>query len=184
MVANTFTKCSHIGRFYQIDQKAYLMDSIDRAILRELQADGRLTNQELSERVNLSPSPCLRRVRNLEKAGIIEGYTAQVNQEAYGLPINVFLTIRLERPDEELIKKFESAVKGIDEILECYLMTGSTDYILRIVTADLKTYEQLIKKRITKIPGIGSLESSFAFGLVKKTNQFPSLRTIIGMKAI
>lgn len=149
------------------------MDAIDRRILRELQKDGRLTNQELSERVNLSPSPCLRRVKNLEKAGIIGGYAAIVDQEAYGLPVTVFLQVRLDRHSEESVKAFETAVERIDEIMECYLMAGDRDYLLRVVVANLADYEDFIRRRIHKIPGIASLDSSFAYGVVKRSQMLP-----------
>lgn len=149
------------------------MDAIDRRILRELQKDGRLTNQELSERVNLSPSPCLRRVKNLEKAGIIGGYAAIVDQEAYGLPVTVFLQVRLDRHSEESVKAFETAVERIDEIMECYLMAGDRDYLLRVVVASLADYEDFIRRRIHKIPGIASLDSSFAYGVVKRSQMLP-----------
>lgn len=149
------------------------MDAIDRRIVRELQADGRLTNQELSERVHLSPSPCLRRVRNLEKAGIIEGYAAIVDQEAYGLPVTVFLQVRLDRHSEENVRLFEDAIRKIDEIMECYLMAGDRDYLLRVVVASLGDYEDFIRRRIHKIPGIASLDSSFAYGIVKRSQVLP-----------
>ena len=149
------------------------MDAIDNKIIQELQHDARLSNQDLSERVGLSPSPCLRRVRRLEKDGILAGYTAIINQEKFGLPINVFVNIRLEKPDSNLITAFERAIHKIDEIMECYLMTGSRDYLLRVVTQDLKSYERLVRLRLAAIPGVLSLESSFAFGQVKRTNILP-----------
>ncbi len=149
------------------------MDAIDRKIVRELQADGRLTNQELSERVNLSPSPCLRRVRNLEKSGIIHGYAAIVDQEAYGLPVTVFLQVRLDRHSGESVRIFEESIRRIDEIMECYLMAGDRDYLLRVVVANLADYEDFIRRRIHAIPGIASLESSFAFGVVKRSQVLP-----------
>lgn len=149
------------------------MDAIDRKIVRELQANGRLTNQELSERVNLSPSPCLRRVRNLEKSGVIGGYAAIVDQEAYGLPVTVFLQVRLERHSGESVRAFEEAIRRIDEIMECYLMAGDRDYLLKVVVASLADYEAFIRRRIHAIPGIASLDSSFAFGVVKRSQVLP-----------
>lgn len=151
------------------------MDQTDRKIVRELQDNARLTNQELSERINLSPSPCLRRVRNLEKKGIITGYSAIVDQEQYGLGINVFVQIRLERQTEELIKVFEQRVNEIEEIMECYVITGANDYLLHIVSENLKSYEHFMKDKLTKIPGIGTIETSIAFSQVKKKHDFPSL---------
>ncbi len=150
------------------------MDRIDRRIVRELQANGRLTNQELAERVNLSPSPCLRRVRLLEEAGVIRGYTAVVDQEKLGLPVNAFVSVRLERPSPEAMRTFEERIQRFDEIQECYLMTGSRDYLLRVVSQSLKTYERFVREELTQIPGIASVETSFAFGGVKRINLYPA----------
>lgn len=149
------------------------MDAIDRKIIRALQQDARLTNQDLAALVGLSASPCLRRVRKLEQAGILAGYTALVDQEKFGLPINVFVNIRLEKPSTETIRAFEKAIESIDAVVECYLMTGNRDYLLRVVSSDLKSYEHLVRDRLTTIPGVLSLESSFAFGQVKRTNMLP-----------
>ncbi len=149
------------------------MDAIDKKIIRELQRDGRLSNQDLAALVGLSPSPCLRRVKRLETAGVLAGYTALVYPEKLGLPINVFVNIRMEKPDPKLIKSFERAVQNIDEVIECYLMTGSRDYLLHVVSEDLKSYEYLVRERLAAIPGVLSLESSFAFGRVKNTHALP-----------
>jgi len=149
------------------------MDETDRRIVRALQENGRLSNQHLSEAVNLSPSPCLRRVRNLEASGVIRGYAAIVDQEAYGLPVTVFLQVRLEVHSQENVDAFEAAVQRIDEIMECYLMAGNRDYLLRVVVASLADYEDFIRRRIHKIPGIASLDSSFAFGTVKRSQVLP-----------
>lgn len=151
------------------------MDKIDRLIIRELQLNARLSNQELAEKINLSPSPCLRRVRLLEKSGILSGYTARVDQEAYGLPLNVFVSIKLEKQNERSIKEFESGLQLLDQIMECYLMTGSRDYLLRVVSADLKSYENFIRDDLTKLPGIASIESSFAFSNVKNQQVLPEI---------
>jgi DNA-binding Lrp family transcriptional regulator len=149
------------------------MDVKDRQIIRELQLDGRLTNQELAERVNLSPSPCLRRLRNLEKSGAIQGYTALIDQKAYGLPVTVLIRIRLERHSEETIGVFEDRVKRIDEILDCYLMTGDVDYLLRVIVDSLEAYEDFIRRKIHPIPGVASIETSFAYGIVKQARVYP-----------
>ncbi|MBB6520536.1 Lrp/AsnC family transcriptional regulator [Pseudoteredinibacter isoporae] len=149
------------------------MDTIDRQILRELQRNARITNEELAEKVHLSPSPCLRRVRKLEANGLIEGYSAKVNQEACGLAMNVFVSVRLEKPEEHIIRHFEEAVATLDEIIECYLIAGNRDYLLRVVAADLKDYERFIRERFSKVPGIDSIESSFAFGHVKQQAGLP-----------
>jgi len=114
------------------------MDDKDRQILRELQKDGRLSNAELAERVNLSPSPCLRRLRILEKSGVIEGYTAIVNQKAYGLPVTVFIQIKLAHHSSNAAQEFERRIHNIGEIVDCHLMTGDTDYLLRVVVESLE----------------------------------------------
>lgn len=151
------------------------MDATDRKIIRILQQDARLTNQELADRINLSPSPCLRRVRNLEAQGVLAGYTAIVDQEKYGLPINVFVNIRLEKQSNEAINAFEKDIQALDEVLECYLMTGSRDYMLRVVSQSLKSYEAFVRNKLTTIPGIAGIESSFAFDQVKRNSTLPPL---------
>ena len=151
------------------------MDAIDQKIINCLQADGRLTNQDLSERVGLSPSPCLRRVRNLERAGVIRGYTAVIDQERYGLPINVFVSIRLERQTDAALKAFERGIARLDEVMECYLMTGSRDYLLRVVSDSLKSYEIFVREVLSALPGIASIESSFAFSQLKQQPALPPL---------
>ena len=116
------------------------MDAIDRKIIRVLQQDGRLSNQELADRVGLSPSPCLRRVRKLEDEGIITGYTALVDHDKYGLALSVFIHIRLERHSDDCIKSFENGIADLDEVMECYLMTGTSDYLLHVVSENLKSW--------------------------------------------
>ena len=113
------------------------MDKKDQQIIRQMQLDGRLSNHDLAQRVNLSPSPCLRRLRNLENSGVIKGYTALIDQKAYGLPITVFIRIRLEHHSQESVRSFEQAIAGIEEVLDCYLMTGDSDYLLRVIARDL-----------------------------------------------
>ncbi len=149
------------------------MDAIDRRIIAALQENARLTNQELAERVGLSPSPCLRRLRKLEADGILRGYRAQIDQQRYGLPINVFVSIRLERQTDAAIRAFEQAIQDLDEVQECYLMTGARDYLLRVVSQSLESYERFVRERLTRIEGIASIESSFAFNQVKKNPRLP-----------
>ncbi|WP_341642528.1 Lrp/AsnC family transcriptional regulator [Phycobacter sp. K97] len=151
------------------------MDSKDRQIIRALQANGRMTNQDLAERVNLSPSPCLRRLRLLEDSGAIQGYSAEVDAKAYGLPITVFVRVRLERHNEEDVKRFENRVKSMDEVLECHVLTGASDYQLRVVVSDLDAYENFIRNRIHRIGGIATIDTSFVYGTVKKTSVFPAI---------
>ncbi|MGW1765826.1 Lrp/AsnC family transcriptional regulator [Streptomyces sp. NPDC002073] len=154
------------------------MDAVDLHIIRELQTDGRLSNQDLADRVQLSPSPCLRRVRRMEESGLIRGYTAMVDQSAFGLPITVFVRVRLERHTGEAVRLFEEHVGLIEHIQDCYLMAGSSDYLLRIVIESLEAYEALVRTRIHAIPGIASIESSFAFGSVKQTRTYPRPATL------
>ena len=149
------------------------MDAKDCQIVAALQREGRLSNQDLAERVNLSPSPCLRRVRALEAQGIITGYAAVVDERAYGLPITVFVRIRLEQHTREAIEGFESRVRQIDEILDCYMLTGSADYLLRVLVASLQDYEAFVRTRLHAIRGIASIDSSFAYGTIKRATVFP-----------
>lgn len=151
------------------------MDNKDRQILRALQRNGRMTNLELAEQVNLSPSPCLRRVRNLEKAGVLKGYSADVDAEAYGLALTAFVRITLEKHNEDTVKTFERRVIALDEVQECHMLTGPTDYLLRVVVAGLAAYEDFIRTRIHPIGGIGSIDTSFVYGTVKKSGVYPML---------
>jgi DNA-binding Lrp family transcriptional regulator len=149
------------------------MDDKDRQLIRELQRNGRLTNQELAEKVNLSPSPCLRRLRMLEEARVIQGYTALIDQKAYGLPITVFIRIRLDRHSKDGIQAFENKVRRIDEILDCFLMTGDSDYLLRVIVESLEAYEDFVRREIHNIPGVASIDTSFAYGTIKQSKVYP-----------
>lgn len=149
------------------------IDPIDRKILAILQKDGRTTMQELAERVGLSLSPCHRRVRLMEERGVINRYAAMVDQKALGLHVSVFISIKLARQKEEDLKRFEKAISGWAEVLECYLMTGNRDYLLRVVAADLAAYETFLKTKLTRLDGIASIESSFALSQVKYSIALP-----------
>ena len=149
------------------------MDAKDCQIIAVLQREGRLSNQDLAERVNLSPSPCLRRVRALEERGIITGYAAVVDEQAYGLPVTAFVRVRLERHNREAIEEFEARVRQIDQILDCYMLTGSADYLLRVLVASLQDYEAFVRQRLHGIRGIASIDSSFAYGTIKRATVFP-----------
>ncbi|WP_101068648.1 Lrp/AsnC family transcriptional regulator [Roseovarius salinarum] len=151
------------------------MDRKDRQIIRALQRNGRMTNQDLAESVNLSPSPCLRRLRNLEASGAIRGFTVDADPVAYGLPITAFVQVRLERHNEETVRQFEQRVTCLDEVQECHMLTGGTDYLLRVVVAGLDAYEDFIRNRIHPIGGIGSIDTSFVYGTVKKTGVYPMI---------
>lgn len=150
------------------------MDAKDRQIIRALQRNGRATNLDIAAEVNLSPSPCLRRIRLLEESGAIQGYRAVVDQRAYGLPVTVFIRIRLEGHSGETVKHFETRIRALDEVLECHLMTGPADYLLRVVVAGLDDYEDFIRNRIHTIGGIASIDSSFVYGTVKNSGIFPA----------
>ena len=153
------------------------LDRIARKILATLQRDGRISLADLAETVGLSPSPCLRRVRLLEKDGVISRYVALVDQQAVGLPVSVFVSIKMESQREEALDRFAKAISRWPEVLECYLMTGPRDYLLRVVVADLAAYERFLKDKLTRLPGLASIESSFALEQVKYTNSLPLAET-------
>jgi Lrp/AsnC family leucine-responsive transcriptional regulator len=148
-------------------------DAIDRKILAVLQADGRVSLAALSAKVGLSASPCLRRIRILERDGIIARYAAVVDQAKVGLPVSVFVSIKLESQRVQALERFNKAIAKWPEVLECYLMTGPRDYLLRIVVADLSAYERFLKQKLTKVDGIASIESSFALEQVKYSHVLP-----------
>jgi Lrp/AsnC family leucine-responsive transcriptional regulator len=148
-------------------------DRIDRAILRTLQADGRTPNVALARQVNLSESACLRRVRQLEESGVIAGYVMLVDQARVGYPSDVFVQISLQRQQAEDLERFERAVRGVDEIMECYLMTGEADYLLRVVAADAADFERLHTQVLTRLPGVARVHSSFALRKVVKRTALP-----------
>jgi len=150
-----------------------LLDAIDRKILALLQTDGRMTMQQLADKVGLSVSPCHRRVKLLEERGVISRYVATVDQKALGLHVSVFISIKLARQKEEDLNRFARAISKWDEVLECYLMTGNRDYLLRVVAADLASYEAFLKNKLTRLDGIASIESSFALSQVKYSIALP-----------
>lgn len=138
------------------------LDAIDLRILSELQHDGRLTNQELADRVGLSPSPCLRRVRALETKGIIDRYVALVRPEAAGLAVTAFVRIRLSQQDDRRLEVFEQAIAEFPEVMECYLMTGESDYQLRVLVSSLGEFEAFLRHKLTTIKGVSQVTTSFA----------------------
>jgi Lrp/AsnC family leucine-responsive transcriptional regulator len=149
------------------------LDDIDMRILGELQGNARLSNVALAERVHLSPSPCLARVRALERDGVIERYVTLVKPLAVGLGVSVFIQISLEKQASEALQVFETAVKGRPEVMECYLMTGDADYLLRVVVADVQALERFIVDELSPIPGIANIRSSFALKQVKYQTSLP-----------
>lgn len=149
------------------------LDSKDRQILRELMDNGRLSNQDLADRVNLSPSPCLRRVRLLEERGVITGYGAIVDQRAVGLPVTAFVGVKLLRHDHDAVAAFEAMVLARDEIVDCHMMAGEVDYLLRVVAADLADYERFVREVLHNTPGVGSIDTAFAYGRIKQGKGLP-----------
>ena len=137
-------------------------DKKDLRILNILQEQARISNSELAEQVGLSPSPCWRRVRALEDAGVIQQYVALVSAKSVGLPIYVFATVTLDKQIESVLETFEKSVAERPEVMECYLMTGEFDYLLRVVVPDLEAYEHFLLEHLTRIEGIASIKSSFS----------------------
>ena len=147
------------------------IDHLDRKILAELQNDGRMTNQELSEKVGLSPSPCLRRLRQLEADGVIFRYVALVDPVTAGFPVTAFVRVRLDQQDDRHLAAFEAAVADFPEVMECYLMTGDADYQLRVVVESLGAFEDFLRQRLTRIAGVAQVTTSFALRpIVYKTS--------------
>jgi len=149
------------------------LDSIDVNILRHLQENAKLTNVELAARVHLSPSPCLARVRALESDGVISRYVTLLNPRALGLNVSVFIQISLEKQSRKALETFENAIRQRTEVMECYLMTGDADYLLRVVVTDIQALERFIVDELTRIPGIASIRSSFALKQVKYDTALP-----------
>ena len=149
------------------------MDNLDKKIVFELQKNGRSSNFEIAEKVGLSPSPCLRRIKNLEKRKVISGYTAIIDEELFGYPVTAFVSVRLENQTDETLKKFEEGISTLVEVVDCWLVTGNRDYLLRVVAENLKTYEKFMREDLTKIKGIASIETNFALGSVKTKQPLP-----------
>jgi DNA-binding Lrp family transcriptional regulator len=149
------------------------MDIFDKKLLSILQNNGRISNVELAEAVNLSESACLRRVRSLEERGLIDRYVALLDHKKVGLTDTVFVHIVLKREEKSELEAFENAVKNIPEILECYLMTGEFDYLLHIVVANMADFERLHNDSLTQLPGVSRVNSSFAIRTVQKTSELP-----------
>ena len=149
------------------------MDSLDRAILRQLQVDGRLTNVELAERIRLSPSPCLRRVRALEAAGVIRGYRADVDPVAVGLGFEITVHVELSLKDRATVEAFEAQIATFDEVVECRRMFGVPDYVVLVRVADQAAYEAFYMNRMAELPGLARVNSQFTMKLVKGGGALP-----------
>lgn len=145
------------------------LDEADRRILRELRRDGRLSNAKLSEKVGLSTTPCWNRVRSLEEAGVIEGYTALLNQRALGLPDTVIIEVTLERHDDDMLEKFGLALAELPEVMEAYLLTGEYDYLIKVAVAGTAGYEEFLRRKLYKLPGLRHSRSTFVLRCLKRS---------------
>jgi Lrp/AsnC family transcriptional regulator, leucine-responsive regulatory protein len=138
------------------------LDAIDFRILEAIQADGRITNQDLAEKIGLSPSPCLRRVRQMEARGVVSGYVGLVDPQAVGLTVTAFVRVRLAGQDDRHLAQFEERIGTFPEVMECYLMTGESDYQLRVLVTSLAAFEDFLRRKLTTIKGVSQVTSSFA----------------------
>ncbi|MEQ9258803.1 MAG: Lrp/AsnC family transcriptional regulator [Roseovarius sp.] len=151
------------------------MDRTDRQIIAALQKDGRARLADLSERIGLSATPLARRIARLEAEGIIEGYSARVDQERLGLPLNIFIFVELEKQTREALNQFEQALWRFEEVMECYLMTGTRDVLLRVVAADLAAFDRFIEEGLMQTANIRSMRSSFALRTMIRRNALPQV---------
>ena len=149
------------------------MDAIDRRIVTALQRDGRMKLAQLSEEVGLSPTPCARRVSMLEEAGIITGYSARVDQAKVGLAVTIFVAVELERQSKDALQAFENVVRQFDQVMECYLMTGSRDILLRVVAQDLTDFDRFLEEQLMRVPGIRNTRSSFTLRTMIRRDVLP-----------
>lgn len=149
------------------------IDEFDRNILRAFQQDPGISMEELGSKVGLSHTPCWRRLRKLESAGVIRGKSLELDREALGLGVIVLVQIRLRQHDEQTLLEFEAGIQRQAEILDCYSVAGDHDYFLRVVCRDAKDYERLLKKTLAHLPGVVSINSHFALNEVKHTNRLP-----------
>jgi Lrp/AsnC family leucine-responsive transcriptional regulator len=149
------------------------MDAIDLRILERLQQDARISNVDLARAVNLSPSPCLARVRALEEAGYVKRYVTLLDPKRLGLTVSVLVQVTLEKQIEPALETFEKAVRERPEVMECYLMTGDADYLLRVLVPDVPAFERFILQFLSRVPGVGNIKSSFALKQVKYQTALP-----------
>ena len=145
------------------------LDSLDRRILHELSRDGRLSNSQLAEKVGLSPSPCWQRTRRLEGEGYITGYRAILSQEKLGMPETVLIEVTLDRHDDLVLETFGAAMAEMPEVLEVYLVSGEYDYLIKVAVAGTRGYEEFLRRRLYKVPGIRQSRSSFALRCLKQS---------------
>ena len=149
------------------------LDATDRRILEVLQSDARIANVDLANEVNLSPSPCLRRVRRLEEEGYVRGYVSLLDPAAIGMPVSVFVQVSLEKQVDGALDEFERQIVMHTEVMECYLMTGDSDYLLRVVAPDIVAFQRFLLDHLTRIPGVASIKSSFALKQVSYRTALP-----------
>jgi len=149
------------------------MDDTDKKILKLLQADGRLTNQQLSDHINISPAACWRRVKSLENAGIITGYVARLEPEAAGVGLTAFLQISLQRHSRDAAHRFEARVEEVDEVLECHSVAGTTDYLLKVAAKNIREYENLLNDIVFDLPGVDQVHSLISLRPVKESMAYP-----------
>ena len=149
------------------------MDAADRRILTALQRDGRMSITDLAAEIGLSQTPCARRLARLEAEGIVSGYSARVDQARVGLPVSVFIWVELESQSKDAIDAFEKAVRGFERVMECHLMTGSRDILIRAVAADLTDFDRFLEEKLMRVSGIRSMRSSFALRTMVKRQVLP-----------
>lgn len=149
------------------------MDALDARILSALQRDGRQTVTDLAADIGLSPTPCARRLQRLEADGIIEGYSARIDQARIGLPVSVFIWVELDSQSKDAIDAFERAIRGFDRVMECHLMTGTRDILMRVVAADLGDFDRFLEEKLMRVPGIRSTRSSFALRTMVRRQVLP-----------
>ncbi len=149
-------------------QETAQIDAFDIQILRALRDDGRLSVQTLSDQIGLSATPTARRIKRLEESGIIKGYSALIDESALGFAVTVFISVQLDRQVDDALGQFEAAIAAFAEVVDCWLMTGNRDYMMRVVTRDLKEFEHFLVGRLTKVPGVASIESSIPLRRVKE----------------
>lgn len=149
------------------------LDDTDRRLLAILQTDGRLSNADLADRAHLSASACHRRVARLQAAGVIDGYVALVNPRAVGRQTTVFVEITLSTQADEVLAAFEAAVARVPEVLECHLMAGRADYLLKVVASDTEDFARIHRRSLANLPGVAGLQSSFSLKTVRRTTALP-----------
>lgn len=163
---------SGCGRRERVGVMANL-DGIDRRLLAELQAEGRVTNVELAQRVGLTAPPCLRRVRSLEESGVIRGYHADLDASKLGFAITVFAMVSLKSQAEDSLRQFEDAMKGLPEVRECHMLNGEIDFILKIVSKDLQSFQEFLTSKLTPAPNVASVKTSLTIRTAKQMPGVP-----------